>query len=350
MVNMGIFFGKDRPETRDRAAKLLTTVERELGSLKPYLEIMRRQIAGAVEVADSSVLGVIERIKTVHGLTSGQVDRIQESMLTSKVLVEVATQQSGNLNQLIKLVKEVIQSHLAELDSNIQRTESLFEEISGLKDLIETVGGIAGQSELLGLNGLIQAAHVRQAGAGFSVVASEMSKLSAKAAKASVDIELKINKLAQKMTSEIEALKRASEEVRATAQRLDRIIQDIRSFESQFAASTGNLNGVIDGIHANNGQVVAELTEALGLIQFTDMVYQRMDHVDKALLDLHQHTQSMIDHLADESTEGALIPTLEDRMEKHRLNYVMTSQSEAHDAVLNSHSSGSVEGPAIELF
>jgi methyl-accepting chemotaxis protein len=271
-------------------------------------------------------------------------------MQTSGVLVEVATQQSGNLNQLIDLVKGVIQSHLSELDSNILRTESLYEEISELKDLMETVGAIAGQSELLGINGLIQAAHVRKAGAGFSVVASEMSKLAAMAAKASIDIEVKINKLAQKMSLEIESMKRTSVEVQATAERLDHIIQDIRSFESQFAVSTQNLNDGIDGIHANNSQVVEKLTEALGLIQFTDMVYQRMDHVDKALLELHQHTQTMIDHMTDESWEGALSPTLEDRLEQHRSYYVMTSQTEAHDAVLNGHSSGSVDGPAIELF
>jgi methyl-accepting chemotaxis protein len=347
---MGIFFGKDRTITTDRTAKLLTTVEQELGSLKPYLEIMRRQIAGAMEVADSSVLGVIERINLVHGLSSGQVDRLEESMQISKVLVEVATQQSGNLNQLIDLVKGIIQSHLTELDSNIQRTGSLAEEISDLKDIMETVGGIAIQSELLGINALIQAAHVRQAGAAFSVVASEMRKLSAKAAQASLDIDFKINKLAQNMASEIESMKRISVEVQATAVKLDHIIQDIRAFECQFAVSTQNLNDGIDGIHANNSQIVAKLTEALGLIQFTDMVYQRMDHVDKALLELHQHTQTLIDRMADEAWEGALSPTLEDRLEQHRSYYVMTSQTEAHDAVLNGCSSSTIDGPAIELF
>jgi methyl-accepting chemotaxis protein len=107
---------------------------------------------------------------------------------------------------------------------------------------------------------------------------------------------------------------------------------------------------VIDGIHANNHQVVAELTEALGLIQFQDVVYQRIDHVDKALLELSQHTQSLIEYIDDEPSDGALSPTLEERMEQHKQYYVMSSQRDAHDAVLVGHTSNKIDGPAIELF
>src|SRR5664279_2128735 len=134
---MHISFGKERAKAPDRTVSLLNSVGIELGHLKPYLEIMRRQIAGAMEVTDSSVLGVIERINSVHNLTSGQVDHIETSMATCRVLVEAANTHSVHLNELVELVRSVIHSHLKELDGNIQRTQGLTEEIEELRGIAE---------------------------------------------------------------------------------------------------------------------------------------------------------------------------------------------------------------------
>jgi len=347
---MRITFGKERAVAPDRTVFLLTAVGKELESLRPYLEIMRRQIAGAMEVTDSSVMGVIQRINTVHELTGNQVERIQDSMETSRDLVHVAEEHSGHLHELVELVRTVIQSHLLELDGNIQRTQAFAEEIADLSEIAEVVAEIATQSELLSVNALIQAAQARGVGAAFSVVANEILKMATKAGKAAEGIRDRIGSLTEKMATEIEKLKALSEKGQGTSVSLNRIIEDLQAFESRFNASSQSLSGTIDGLHANNTQVVTNLTQALGLIQFQDVVFQRIDHVDKALLELTQHSQAMVANLADPAWEGALKPTLKDRMDQHQLFYVMSSQRDVHDSVLNGTTSRSHDGPAIELF
>jgi len=347
---MHISFGKELAKVPDRTAFLLGVVETELGQLRPYLEIMRRQIAGAMEVTDSSVMGVIERINSVHDLTSRQVDHIETSMATCRLLVEVANTHSVHLNELVDLVRTVIHSNLKELDGNIQRTQGLTEEIEELRGIAEVVSDIAVQSEMLGVNALIQAAQARQVGATFSVVANEMRKLSNKAAKAATDINDRVTSLTKRMNKEIHTLRMLSEEVQKTAEVLKRIILDIQTFESLFSSSSEVLNGMIDGLNTNNNQVVTKLTEALGLIQFQDVVFQRMDHVDKALLELTQHSQAILERLADPAWAGALAPTLKDRLDQHQLYYVMASQRDVFRLVVDGETQSSNDGPAIELF
>jgi methyl-accepting chemotaxis protein len=347
---MHISFGKERAKVPDRTAFLLGVVETELGQLKPYLEIMRRQIAGAMEVTDSSVLGVIERINTVHVLTGSQVEHITASMGTSRNLVEEANQHSGQLNMLVDLVRTVIRTHLGELDRNIQRSHAMAEEIEDLRGIADIVAEIAVQSEMLGVNALIQAAQARRVGAAFSVVAGEMRKLSMKAGKAATDIGDRITSLTRRMSAEIAALRKLAEEVQQTADTLNRVIGDIQSFESVFNSSAQALSGTIDGLYANNSQIVTQLTEALGLIQFQDVVFQRMDHVDKALLELTQHSQAMLERVADPAWDGTLSPTLKERLDQHQLYYVMASQRDVFRMVVDGETRSSNDGPAIELF
>jgi methyl-accepting chemotaxis protein len=110
------------------------------------------------------------------------------------------------------------------------------------------------------------------------------------------------------------------------------------------------LRGILGEVQASNGDVVTQLTEALGHIQFQDVVRQRVEQVERALKELAMHSQLMIGKLSEDGWDGAFHPTLRERLDQHTGGYVMNSQREAHSAALGAGADPGGDGPAIELF
>lgn len=333
-----------------RMAGLLSAVVSEMGSLSPCFELLRRQLAGALELTDAGVLAVINRINEVYDLSRRQVDPIQQSMDQCALLADITRKQSGCFQQMVRLVKAEIESHLEELDSNIRRTQDLADEVGKLKKIVEMITDIGAQTRLLAINASIQATHAGAAGAAFSVVASEVKVLSLRTTEASKDIAARIGELTKRMAGELAAVKKTSSAVQGAAENLQNVIRDLSAIEAQFDSASGVLQGMISGIQASNRDVTAQLTEALGHIQFQDIVRQRVEQVELALEDLGQHTRMMVGNLTDETWDGRIQPTLQQRLEQHQAGYVMASQRDTHASVLGGHPASSLDGPAIELF
>ena len=126
--------------------------------------------------------------------------------------------------------------------------------------------------------------------------------------------------------------------------------QDITAIEARNRDSSGSLQAIISSIQAGNQEVVAQLTEALGHMQFQDVLRQRVQQVEAAMSELGEHTRWILDHLAAPDWDGALTPTLKDRLDQHSAAYVMASQRTSHAQALGGQTHASTDGPAIELF
>ena len=347
---MDIQPGQEPPSNHSaRMAVLLAVIENELGSLSPYFAVMRRQLIGAVSETDAGVMAVIERISEVHVLSSGQRDRIQDSMDQCTVLVEVTRKQAGYNQQVVAIVRAELQAQLAELNSNIQRTQGLADEVGELRKIVELITDIAGQTHLLAINAAIQATHAGHAGATFKVIAAEVKALSHRTSSAAKEIASKISSLAKKMSMELAAAKNALL-IKTADSHLGKIIKDISAIEARFDSTSGELLKFMGNIQTSNNDVVTQLTEALGFIQFQDVVRQRVEQVEKALQEVTEHAQLMIGNLADDGWDGTLQPTLKERMDHHMSSYVMASQRDTHASVFGGQSPGRGDGPAIELF
>ena len=337
------------PQSCDRTAFLLATVERELGSLPAFIAVMRQQLAGAVQETDSGVMAVIERIHALHGLSNVQVEHIQQSMDKCAVLAGVTRKQAGYNQQVVSLVRAEMQAQLDELANNIERTLGLSAEVGDLKKIVETITDIATQTHLLAINAAIQATHAGQAGATFTVVACEVKTLSRRTSEAAKEITRKISALSERMTAELAAAKKALE-ARTSATHLQKLIEDIGAIEAHLDSTSQELLEVMGNVQTNNHDVVARLTEALGYIQFQDVVRQRVEQVEAALQELSGHSEVLAGNLASDTWDGSLQPTLKDRLDQHLSSYVMASQRDTHNALLGGYDSGDSGGPAIELF
>ena len=176
-------------------------------------------------------------------------------------LVGVAKRQSNNIQQAILLIRHEIQSHLDSLNHNLKRSQELSDEVGeAQRNPGGDLSNLARQSKLLAINGLIEAAHAHGFGDPFGVVASEMKKLSLDTTRAAADIGIKIGRLSSKMAEQLVTVKTAILTVQESATRLQSIVQDIALAEERFNSSSDELKGAIGDIHANNTDVVSQLT------------------------------------------------------------------------------------------
>lgn len=85
-----------------------------------------------------------------------------------------------------------------------------------------------------------------------------------------------------------------------------------------------------------SNKILGQVTEALCHLQFQDVLRQRIEQVQSAIIELDQHFSELAANLSDADWDGQMKPTLQDRMLNHFDQYVMQSQRDVYASMLGS--------------
>jgi methyl-accepting chemotaxis protein len=107
---------------------------------------------------------------------------------------------------------------------------------------------------------------------------------------------------------------------------------------------------VIGEVDANYQESVTRLSQALGHIQFQDVMRQRMEHVQAALLEMRDHLLLLSAKADDLGWDGELELNFTQILAGHFDKYRMASQAATHRSIAGGHSNDDHSRPAIELF
>ena len=302
----------------------------ELKDSKPYIEVMRE-------------------IGLLIAQSNEQRANIARSIQSGKDLSESTNLRVESNRQIIAAIEMQLQEQTSEFKSNFERIENLANEVRALTPLIKIITSIAQQTSLLALNAEIEAARAGNAGRGFAVVAFEVRKLSVLTTKAAADIAEKINATCKKVDGEM-AEAQASLEQHESDEAMSRLIMDLGEMQKDFSKNGNLLLEVITEVDANFEQSVNRLSQALGHIQFQDVMRQRMEHVQEALGEMRDHLLHLSGKLASFTWEGELEQTFKQILAAHLNRYRMASQTRTHHAVAGGQSNTDHSRPAIELF
>lgn len=320
----------------------------EMDHLGPYVDIMTQQLDGVLRQTESNVLEVIEQIDGVSRVSRHQVERIEESLDSGMRLTDVLRQQATYNHDVITVLNLNVEKQQRELGLNLERIQHLSDEVGELSPLIGVISDIAKRTNLLALNAAIEAARAGEGGRGFAVVADEVRKLSAQTADAAKVIAQKISAATQRAAGELAVASHALDS-HETSSELERIIGQIGDVESRFTESSGVLLEIMSGIDEGNKEIINRLSEALGRLQFQDVMRQRVEQVQHALRELNEHFAGLATRMMDVEWDGAVAPPLKIRLDAHLDSYVMDSQRNAHAAITGAPTRDSGR-PAIELF
>jgi len=321
----------------------------ELIASQPYIDVMHDQIGDSLAESEREVIQVIEQIEFLNAKATQQRKHIALSIQSGRDLTESTKIKVENNRQIIAAIEMQLQEQNREFAHNFERIQGMANDIASLTALIKVITSIAQQTNLLALNAEIEAARAGDAGRGFAVVANEVRNLAVLSTKAAADIGDRIHATCRKVDSEMDQA-RASLEEHEASDVMKVLVADLEHMQQDFSGNSKLLLEVITDVDANYEESVIRLSQALGHIQFQDVMRQRMEHVQEAMVEMRDHLRYLTERPFDPDWDGSLDATFKTILAGHLKKHRMASQTATHLAVSGGATPIDESGPAIELF
>ncbi|WP_376784277.1 methyl-accepting chemotaxis protein [Pseudomonas oryzihabitans] len=193
--------------------------------------------------------------------------------------IEKAT---GNVNQLS-----------GSLAQSAQAMAVLEQDSHNINTILDTIRGIAEQTNLLALNAAIEAARAGEQGRGFAVVADEVRALAKRTADSTGEIDGLLGSLARKtqeVTRQIETSLELSQtsvasisEARGSFEGIRQSVDEIRDQALQIAAAAEEQHQVAEDINRHIAQIHDDAQQVEGLAQSTTRDSSRLSQLSGEL-------------------------------------------------------------------
>jgi methyl-accepting chemotaxis protein len=206
-----------RSDLSDRAAELKSTVHE---SLRLFVDSSREvnevfaQVHDNVEQTSHAMTGIAAASSEVAQGAERQAMMLQRSRELADE-VSAATARAQELGEqgveavaLANTVMQRVRISGQEAQAGIDELARKSTEINGI---LETITGIADQTNLLALNAAIEAARAGEHGRGFAVVADEVRKLAEKSGESATTIAELVEEIQQEIDRVVELVQQAAE-------------------------------------------------------------------------------------------------------------------------------------------
>jgi methyl-accepting chemotaxis protein len=154
--------------------------------------------------------------------TTTSIDRVANTLLDITRKAEGSTKTFEETKEVSRHGGETVQQSVQKINGIAQSMDVIEERMrhlsSSLADIagfVETIQGIASQTNLLSLNAAIEAARAGDTGRGFSVVAEEVRKLAENAANASQQIQSLISQIQTETRETMDATRQGTQAVQS---------------------------------------------------------------------------------------------------------------------------------------
>jgi septal ring factor EnvC (AmiA/AmiB activator) len=144
-------------------------------------------------IGSIGITGDPERTEPMTRLASGLISKeLREREMLDSLLNNVA-QMDRSITAIASIVERTNSSQMTvtkEVDEVEELIGDSFRDIEKTDEVIDTIQSIASNTQMLGLNASIEAAHAREHGRGFSIVAEAVRKLSVQCSEAAESVKV----------------------------------------------------------------------------------------------------------------------------------------------------------------
>ena len=289
------------------------------GEFNAFVDKLRALLLRVSEAIDGLTAAAHE-VSTVMTATGGGVERqhsetdqvataVTEMSSTAQSVAEAASNAAtaahdanglaGESRQVVQENRDIIgrlNQSMEQATHTIQRVETDSKNIGAILD---TIRGIAGQTNLLALNAAIEAARAGEQGRGFAVVADEVRTLARRSEEATEEIETMIVTLQDGARQAVDAMQKGHEQAVAsvasteqTGRSLESIvsaINTINDMNTHIASAAEEQAAVVEDINRNVVNISAIGYETAEGAHQAEHAVAGMSGQLNGLLDLVQH-------------------------------------------------------------
>ncbi|NGZ77372.1 methyl-accepting chemotaxis protein [Saccharibacillus alkalitolerans] len=244
------------------SALLGTSGAREINDMTGRTRKIAADINGSIQEIASSASKQAEYVeqgmREIQSLAEGiSVGRSQAEGLNGQSLLAIKQEEKGDL--LMNDLLDGIRTNEAASRSVEEKLGTLMRDIEAIHVMAEDIHRISRQTNLLSLNAGIEAARAGEHGRGFSVVASEINKLSE-------EVGVSVNRIQNLVTNVIEsgeqtvgAIQTANRQTRAQEEKVrdvSEIFAEMRASLQQMSGTTRDLAAEMTGLNQGKEQML----------------------------------------------------------------------------------------------
>jgi len=240
------------PDAFQKMAESLTGVVTQIRQTSVELASAATEILAATQEQESAAAS--------QSTAMTEISRTMDSLSASAAHVsEAVTGVLSNAEQTLQTT-----------DNMVQRIESLSTHTGRISDLLDTIRDIADKSDLLALNGSLEASRAGENGQGFALVAAEMRRLAVRVTASVEDVKTLIVDIRESSSATImatEQSRRLARETTEAARQITLVSQQQRTGTEQVTQSVREAASVVTQSAAATSQT---RTSAQGLKQLAD--------------------------------------------------------------------------------
>jgi len=194
-----------------------------------------------------------------------ELDESLKFTMTTKESISVTAQKlDESKEQIIELIEHIESSAQAELEI-ASKLSNLSTDANDVVGVLNIIGDIADQTNLLALNAAIEAARAGEHGRGFAVVADEVRQLAERTQKSLSEIQITIKTIIDEISS-------ISKEININSKDMQELSHNSQKVEETIGDVTDQMNNVINVAEENfisakkSTQETDQVIDKIGLI------------------------------------------------------------------------------------
>ena len=211
------------------------------GDVHDAFRAMTEGLRGMVLQIHSCALDLANAAAEIHSITQEQESAAKQQSQRMQEVSESVAALAGAADTISRAAQHVLDDAnqaMTTTNGTIARIVELGRQAESIADLLDRIGEVADRSDLLALNGSLEATRAGEAGRGFALVAAEMRRLAERVTATVADVHARVSAIEQAGNNSIAAAedsRRLTEQTAAAAREITTITKR-QSRETELAA------------------------------------------------------------------------------------------------------------------
>ena len=252
------------------------------------MSLIVEKIKSFVEKEFNIVTKTTNQAHSIHNILEKTIQNFEQTKIN---MVDTNNHINKSKDDLDKLIANVEKD--VELENELKdKLEQLLQQTDQIKNVLNLIGDIADQTNLLALNAAIEAARAGEHGRGFAVVADEVRKLAENTQKSLVEINATTDAISQLVIE--------------VTEQMEINIKNIHSLKEISLNAQTNLNSSADSVNTTTAITNKSVEDAKNVLVLNDTMLSQIETINNISKQSEEGMEELFSMTSEllKSTEG----------------------------------------------